>query len=577
MFEIFIAALAGLLSFLSPCVLPLVPAYISYMAGRVTHTVSAEVGVSGDGTAVYQQTSASRLAMGLHALAFVGGFTVVFVTFGVAASALVFVLEDLLIRLGGMLIILFGLHFMGAIPAFFQYLRKNQTLLKSPLMTVAVGLALSAALLWGFTGTLAVWLYDGPQWTLILGGLLTATVWLTLFLGDAFTQPGVFWNKTLNTLDVAFYADTRREMNAEGHQGLLGSFSMGLVFSAGWTPCVGPVLGAAMGLAAVDATIADGAIRMAAFSLGLGIPFIITALMMDSARGQLRKLNKHLNKIKLVTGALLVFVGVMMVTGELTRLSAQLNDTFGEISIRLEECVVGTVRDEIGLGSVGTCLNDSVPFEILKAEYTGTALSAPQIRFYARQYPELDLAAHLDPAAVESALADEQDADLPLVTSGADAVTAPVDADDATEAVPVGLSVGNRAPDFQTTTPDGQPVALSDYRGQVVLLNFWYTTCPPCEIEMPEFQAAFEEYQDDGLVILAVNREEGPEAIQTFAAENGLTFPLALDESGDIQQQFGVRTYPTSFLIDQQGIIRNVNFSILTVAQIEQWIIDALA
>jgi cytochrome c biogenesis protein CcdA/peroxiredoxin len=597
-FEILIAALAGVLSFLSPCVLPLVPAYISYMSSRVTNTVSAQVEVGGDGAASIAQGGSYRFAMGMHAVAFVLGFTLVFVLFTLATGAVFLILEDILIRLGGVLIVLFGLHFMGVIALVFKWMRSNEAVIANPLFSVAFALAMTSLFLWGFTGTVAVWQpgLNIESGVIVAGSFLSALVWVGLFLGNAFTRPLNFWTKMLNTLDYMFYADTRREMQAEGSNGLAGSFAMGLVFSAGWTPCIGPVLGAAIGLALNDGEIGAAVVRITAFSLGLGIPFIITALAIDSAKGRLRKLNRHINKVKVFTGALLVFIGVMMFTGQLRDLTANLNDTFGELSIRIEECVVGGVRSHIAWGTLGTCLSDEVPFEILKAEHTAETLSAAQIRFYLREYPDLDLTQYLDPDAVAEAQAELEareaaaqeaanvDVAEPVFSEEAQGTVNALEADAITDVAAnapsvaeVGLGIGDLAPDFQTTTLDGQTVNLSDYRGQVVLLNFWYTTCPPCQVEMPEFQAAYEEFRDQGFVILAVNREEGPGAIAQFADENGLGFPLLLDESGDIQFQYDIRGYPTSFLLDEDGVIVNRNFSILTVTQIEEWITEALS
>ncbi|MFW5691266.1 MAG: cytochrome c biogenesis protein CcdA [Chloroflexota bacterium] len=583
MFELFVALIAGLVSFLSPCVLPLVPAYVSYMAGRVTYTVSAQVDVRSSGGAAVAARP-SRFAMGAHSLAFVAGFTVIFVMFGVAASALVFVLEDIIIRLGGMIIILFGLHFMGVIPRVFGWLRQHEAVLATPLFSVGVAAAVTAALLWGFTGTVAVWQADSPAWTLAVAGTLSAVVWVTLMLGNAFTQPRAFWIKMLNTLDYLFYADTRRQMSAGGSKGLWGSFTMGLVFSAGWTPCIGPTLGAAMGLAANDGEIATAAMRMGAFSLGLGIPFVITALMLDSAQGQLRRLNRHMNTIKLFTGALLVFIGLMMTTGQLSRLSVELNATFGEVSIRLENCVVGVFRDDISLGQTGTCLGGSVPFELLQAEHTGETPSAAQIRALARTYPDVDLSAYIDPAAVETALEDMPDRAAPDDDTEGAGDSAPADDDaadsgsasagDAADALTVGLDIGQLAPDFRTTTLDGETVSLGDFRGQFVMLNFWYTTCPPCEIEMPHFQSAYLDYSDEAFTILAVNREETPAQIAPFAERHALTFPLLLDRDSDIQRLYNVRSYPTTYFINPDGVIVQRYFSLLTAAQIEHYILE---
>ncbi|MEL6152356.1 MAG: redoxin domain-containing protein, partial [Chloroflexota bacterium] len=140
----------------------------------------------------------------------------------------------------------------------------------------------------------------------------------------------------------------------------------------------------------------------------------------------------------------------------------------------------------------------------------------------------------------------------------------------------VGLNVGELAPNFETFTADGEPIALEDLRGQTVLLNFWATWCGPCRIEMPEFQDAYEANREDGFVILAVNNRENAEQVQDFAGELGLTFPLAMDLQGDIQDQYAVFNYPSTFLINEDGTIKSKHFGALSVAQIEDLIAEAV-
>jgi peroxiredoxin len=126
---------------------------------------------------------------------------------------------------------------------------------------------------------------------------------------------------------------------------------------------------------------------------------------------------------------------------------------------------------------------------------------------------------------------------------------------------PVGLKVGQRAPDFSAQLLDGGTVSLSDYRGQVVLLNFWATWCNPCREEMPVFQTVYETRADDGFVVLAVNYTAADQEnlAREFVDEFDLTFPVALDKSGAINEKlYGQATrvgYPANFLIDRNGII----------------------
>lgn len=116
-----------------------------------------------------------------------------------------------------------------------------------------------------------------------------------------------------------------------------------------------------------------------------------------------------------------------------------------------------------------------------------------------------------------------------------------------------GLESGQLAPDFVLQFPDGTTTRLSNWQGQPVVLNFWATWCAPCKEEMPEFVAAYERYRDEGLVVVGVNAQETASQAAPFMQQYGMTFPVALDERGDIQQLYNVRGLPTSVFIDREG------------------------
>ncbi len=146
--------------------------------------------------------------------------------------------------------------------------------------------------------------------------------------------------------------------------------------------------------------------------------------------------------------------------------------------------------------------------------------------------------------------------DAPVTTDTA-AIT---DADGAD----VGLRVGQRAPDFSAPTLDGGRIALSDLRGEVVLLNFWATWCGPCRVEMPDFQQQHEALRDQGFSVLAVNNREHADQVVAFRDELGLTFPIALDPTGAVQDQYALFSYPSSYLIDRDGTVLARHFGVLT-------------
>jgi len=119
---------------------------------------------------------------------------------------------------------------------------------------------------------------------------------------------------------------------------------------------------------------------------------------------------------------------------------------------------------------------------------------------------------------------------------------------------------GNPAPGIELKTPSGETVKLSDYRGQAVLVNLWATWCPPCRAEMPTIEAIYNEYKDQGFVVLAVDMtyQDDADRVPPFVAEQGLTYPILLDETGDVAADYQMLSLPTSFFIDREGIIQDV-------------------
>ena len=214
-----LAFLAGLASFLSPCVFSLVPAYVGYLGGRAA---------GGDGKI------ADRWVTFTHGIAFVLGFSVVFVIFGAAVSVaggLLYNLRYWLAKIGGIVVIIFGLHMIGVfrIP-FLEY-------------------------------------------------------------------------------------DTRVDKAPNQKWGYLSSALLGVFFSAGWSPCVGPVLGTILTLAINGGSVALGAKLLSAYSIGLAVPFLAAALGIGWVMTILRKYNKVLHYVEMAMGVVLVFVGVLLFAG----------------------------------------------------------------------------------------------------------------------------------------------------------------------------------------------------------------------------------------------------------------------
>ena len=119
---------------------------------------------------------------------------------------------------------------------------------------------------------------------------------------------------------------------------------------------------------------------------------------------------------------------------------------------------------------------------------------------------------------------------------------------------------GFLAPDFTLETLSGETVTLSSLRGQAVLVNLWATWCPPCRAEMPAIQKMYIEYKDRGFVVLGVDMtyQDTAANVPTFVQENQLTFPILMDTTGQMAQQYELRSLPTSFFIDREGVIQEV-------------------
>jgi len=118
---------------------------------------------------------------------------------------------------------------------------------------------------------------------------------------------------------------------------------------------------------------------------------------------------------------------------------------------------------------------------------------------------------------------------------------------------------GKPAPDFVLKTLDGETVRLSDLQGQAVLINFWATWCTPCRREMPEIQTVYEEYKDQGFVVIAVNIQESSEQVRAWAEEFGLTFPIAMDSTGAVTNEYLLLdVLPTTVFVGRDGVIKSI-------------------
>jgi cytochrome c-type biogenesis protein len=334
-----VAFIAGFLSFISPCVLPLIPAYIGYLGGRATNRVASELTSSGGGgggavaTMPFSPVSSdapqlSRLGLLSHGFAFVTGFTLFFVSFGLITNISIqmlraaFDIQDLLRKVGGILMIVFGLYVMG----FWG---------------------------WGLRTLYGKVKWQGPTGERIQRGI----------------------ERIIGLL----YSDTRKHVNPNNGYGYLGSGLMGIGFAAGWTPCIGPIYGSILALSASRTAWGDTTTLLIAYSLGLGVPFLLTAAMLNQTRGLLKRLQRHMRTIEIVSGVFLIFIGYLLFTNQLTVL-AQFGAGLGDLEYRLEACIAdGVFRGKVPLNELGQCLNLGPNYRELapkpSAEVIGTALA----------------------------------------------------------------------------------------------------------------------------------------------------------------------------------------------------------
>lgn len=233
-FSLVIAFGAGLLSFLSPCVLPLVPGYLGYLSG-------ASVGADGE-------LVGDRRRVMLHATSFVMGFSLIFVALGASVGLIgYFFIQNLPIiqKIGGIVLVAFGLHM-------------------------------------------------------------------------------------LHFIEIPFlYRTVQFDSSKVQNRSVLGSMLIGAIFAAGWTPCVGLILSGILALAASSTTVGRGALLLAVYSLGLGVPFLLSALGLDRARGVLRRLNRRAQLVERVSGVFMIMMGLIVFSNLMGLMNAYIYRWFG--------------------------------------------------------------------------------------------------------------------------------------------------------------------------------------------------------------------------------------------------------
>ena len=423
--------LQGIISFFSPCVLPLVPLYIGYLSGGAKT-------VDENGLIRYR-----RGKVMLNTLFFVLGVSFAFflLGFGFTAAGQFFKqYQSLFTRIGGILIILFGLYQLGVFGA----------------------------------------------------SKLIATEHRLPFRLDKFAMSPVV------------------------------ALVLGFTFSFAWTPCVGPALASVLLMASSAASAAKGFALIGLYTLGFVLPFLAVGLFTGSLLDFFKKHQKVVKYTVKVGGALMILMGVMMFTGWMNGFSTYLS--------------------RFGVSAPPAAASQTVsPTPSAAPEPTDT----PEAAVTPRPAPVgggAPAPAETTPAAVPSAPAET--APAPTATPDPNAIP---------------------APDFTLKDQNGDEHTLSDYQGKVVFLNFWATWCPPCQREMPDVQALYEDWDknEGDVVVLGVanpksaeypyNQDEDEESIKTFLSDRDYTYPVVMDTTGDVFAAYGISAFPTTFMIDKEG------------------------
>ncbi len=139
----------------------------------------------------------------------------------------------------------------------------------------------------------------------------------------------------------------------------------------------------------------------------------------------------------------------------------------------------------------------------------------------------------------------------------------------AAQSVPQAPEQGKPASNFTSPALTGGEIALADYAGEVVIVNFWATWCPPCKAEMPGINNFYEAHQDNGLVVLAVNAQESESQVRPFIEASGFTFPVLLDPAGSVVNQYQVHSFPTTIVIDREGVVRHIQVGMISEEELE--------
>lgn len=430
--------LQGVVSFFSPCVLPLLPLYIGYLSGGT--------GVRGeDGILRYD-----RKKVMLHTFFFVVGVSFAFVLLGLGASALGAFFQKNQVwfsRIGGVLVVLFGLYQLGVFGTSAALSRERRLPFRM------------------------------DKWTM---SPVTALV-------------------------------------------------MGFTFSFAWTPCVGPAMTSVLLMAASASTRWAGMALMGVYTLGFVLPFLAVGVFTTGLLAFFKAHGKVVQYTVKVGGALMILMGLLMITGGMDRMTGWLAELGSPAPTP-----VPTVTAEVTPSPEPSLEGVVIPAETESPEVTAEPSVEPTAEVTAT--PE----STEEPTATPSPEPEATESLEPEETVDPDAIP---------------------ALDFTLEDQFGNTHSLEDYKGKTIFLNFWATWCPPCKAEMPEIQQLYDSYSregEDALIVLGVagpemGKEGTVEDITAFLEENDYTYPVLMDTDGSLFYGYGISAFPTTFMIDRDG------------------------
>ncbi len=498
--NLLIAFGGGILSFVSPCVLPLIPMYLAYMTGVSVKDLDTD-------------KKPIKKAL-LNSIFFVIGFTVIFTIF---ASVFYIIFDNLggvriwVDRAVALILIVFALHVMGVI-----------------------------------------------------------------------------------TIPFLNY-EARMKADAKKDPSIISSFIMGIVFGAGWTPCIGPILSGILMTATDSGNMLGAVIMLIVYSLGLGVPFILTGVATKTLLSLFKSIKKHMKAVEIISGIFLIgialfiaiptflpkaetavengkpadaksaidFTGVDLMTGKTVKLS----DYSGKVVLvnfwatwcdpcraEIPDLIALQNRYSNDLVIIGISIDNTVDPVVGYVKEAG--IQYPVIM----QVPGMEKG-YGDITGVPTSFIIDRDGNPAKKFVGARSMEQFEELlmpyiKSVTSNIAPQAQAANLAPDFTINNLlNGQNISLSQYKGKVVFVNFWATWCPPCRAEIPAFIRLQSEMKDKFQIIGVSVDTIGAAAVKDFALSMNINYPVGIGDYNLTQQYGGVAAIPTTVIVGTDGTI----------------------